>query len=78
MKWQILFTDQGWGFDSHNTKKIFKRFYRAESGAPKAISGTGLGLFLAKNACKSLNVDLKGYSPGRGRGATFIIEGIVQ
>jgi signal transduction histidine kinase len=74
-RWEIVFSDQGWGFDPRNTNKIFKRFYRAETYAPRAIAGTGLGLYLAREAGKRLGMTLKAESKGPGKGARFTLEG---
>ncbi len=74
-RWQIQVEDQGWGFPPSESKKIFGRFHRARSGAPHAIPGTGLGLFIAKTASQSLGIRLHGESPGKGMGAVFTLEG---
>lgn len=74
-RWRIRFVDQGLGFESEESKKIFKRFYRSKHGADYSISGTGLGLHLAKEACKKMKIQIEATSPGLSRGATFTLEG---
>lgn len=73
--WQICFQDFGWGFDPNDSKKIFSRFVRSRNLAPYAIPGTGLGLYLAKSACKTMGLSLKAESQGHKKGAKFILEG---
>ena len=74
-RWRIEFRDQGWGFDPADSTKIFKRFFRAKSQAPYSIAGTGLGLYLAASASRSMGIHLKAESLGKGHGAVFILEG---
>ncbi len=74
-RWSLSFQDQGFGFDPSESKKIFKRFYRARHSAPYSISGTGLGLYLAKAACKRMKIKIKADSLGHQKGATFTLSG---
>lgn len=73
--WKIIFEDQGHGFDPSESKKIFKRFYRAKHSAPYSISGTGLGLYLAREAGKRMKITITATSPGPERGARFTLSG---
>lgn len=73
--WGIEFIDGGLGFSPKESKKIFKRFYRAKHTAPYSISGTGLGLYLAKSACKRMRIKITAESVGPGTGATFRLTG---
>jgi signal transduction histidine kinase len=74
-RWLIEFRDRGWGFDPADSRRIFGRFFRARTAAPHAIPGSGLGLHLAESSSRALGIKLRGESPGRGRGARFILEG---
>lgn len=74
-RWRIRFIDQGLGFDAEEAKKLFKRFYRSRHGADYSISGTGLGLHLAREACKRMKIQIEASSEGFSRGATFTLEG---
>jgi signal transduction histidine kinase len=74
-RWRIEFQDHGWGFDPKDRNKIFERFSRVRHGAPYSIAGTGLGLFLARSASRTLGLRLFGESPGNGKGCTFVLEG---
>jgi signal transduction histidine kinase len=74
-KWQLDFVDRGFGFESSESKKIFRRFYRAKHTAPYAIAGTGLGFYLARAAVKRLGMKVFATSPGPELGAIFSIKG---
>jgi signal transduction histidine kinase len=74
-QWQIEVHDQGWGFDPQESHKLFQRFFRARTDAPYSIPGTGLGLYLASSASRSLGIRITGYSPGLGQGAVFMLTG---
>jgi signal transduction histidine kinase len=73
--WKIEFEDFGWGFDPPDEKRIFHRFYRSKNEAPYAIAGTGLGLYLAGAASRSMKLRIHGRSKGLGNGAVFSLEG---
>jgi signal transduction histidine kinase len=75
--WQIEVHDQGWGFDPQETHKLFRRFFRARNDAPYSIPGTGLGLYLASSASRSLGIKISGHSAGLGQGAVFTLTGQV-
>jgi PAS domain S-box-containing protein len=47
-KVRVSIRDQGIGMDAATQKKLFTRFYRADSTATRRIGGTGLGLALVK------------------------------
>ena len=74
-RWKISFDDEGFGFDPSESKKIFKRFYRAKHSAPYSISGTGLGLYLARAAGKRMGIAISATSPGPEKGASFALTG---
>lgn len=73
--WQIEVHDQGWGFDPQESHKLFRRFFRARTDAPYSIPGTGLGLYLASSASRSLGIQISGQSSGLGHGAVFTLTG---
>jgi K+-sensing histidine kinase KdpD len=73
--WQITFRDQGFGFESSMNKKIFDQFFRIKTDAPYSIPGSGLGLYLSKQAARSLSLKLKAHSEGINCGAEFTLEG---
>ena len=44
---EIVISDTGIGIKDDDQKKLFKKFFRAESASK--VEGTGLGLFIVKN-----------------------------
>ena len=62
--------DRGPGMDEETQRRLFERFYRAESAAP--IAGTGLGMSIVKEI-----LDIHGgrieidSAPGRGTAVTL-------
>ena len=74
-KWAMEFVDTGYGFEPSEAKKIFRRFYRARHSAPYSIAGTGLGLYLAREAGRRMGIKITATSEGPGRGATFRLAG---
>lgn len=73
--WSIHFRDEGLGFDPSESKRIFRRFYRAKHSAPYSIGGTGLGLYLARAACGRMKVKITGESQGHKKGSVFTLSG---
>ncbi|MBC7387195.1 MAG: HAMP domain-containing histidine kinase [Cryobacterium sp.] len=74
-RWKIHFRDDGHGFEPNESKKIFRRFYRAKHSAPYSIAGTGLGLYLAKSACRRMKISISAGSAGPEHGAVFTLSG---
>lgn len=62
--------DQGIGIDRDKQHRIFEPFYRAESGLAQRVSGSGLGLVVAKSIVNAHGgrVELESIP---GRGTTF-------
>ena len=50
-KWKVLsIKDQGIGIRKKDLKNIFKKFYRVQDEETRIAKGTGLGLFIVKQA----------------------------
>jgi two-component system sensor histidine kinase VicK len=79
--WRISITDHGLGFSPQNQKWLFKRFSRLpflrSDLKPVSIPGTGLGLYLSATASRAMGLTLKGQSQGEGKGAQFVLEGLI-
>lgn len=75
LTWKIAFEDSGWGFAKEDSERIFKRFMRARTSSPFAVSGTGLGLYIAASASRASGLLLSAESEGERRGATFTLQG---
>lgn len=65
----VIFTDNGIGIAPENMAKIFEMFYRATEQS----DGSGIGLYIVKNAVEKLNGRISVDSIA-GKGTTFTIE----
>jgi signal transduction histidine kinase len=74
-RFRLTFRDEGRGFTPETSAKLFRRFYRERKRSAAPIPGTGLGLHLALSAANALGLELKAFSEGPGKGATFVLEG---
>lgn len=70
----ITIKDTGVGIDSKVISKLFDRFTRAPDASKTNISGTGLGLYVAKKMMEAHRGRIWAESPGKGLGSTFTIE----
>ena len=67
---RVSVRDQGIGMDEATQKKLFTRFYRADSTATRRIGGTGLGLALVKEIVEAHGGQV-GVSSAPGKGSEF-------
>jgi signal transduction histidine kinase len=65
--------DNGTGIPKGELKRIFKRFYRAQSAKTKLVKGTGLGLFIVRSVARRYGGDAYAESAGEGQGSTFFV-----
>jgi signal transduction histidine kinase len=65
--------DKGAGISKSELKRIFKRFYRAQSANAKQVKGTGLGLFIVRSVARRYGGDAYAESAGEGQGSTFFV-----
>ena len=70
----IAITDSGLGLPSGELKRIFKRFYRADTADRVKIKGTGLGLFLVRTIAKQHGGEIRAVSEGLGKGTTMLLK----
>lgn len=70
---RLYVRDQGFGLDHQDRRRIFKMFHRGHQAIKKSVPGTGLGLYIVKEAVKSLGGDIWVQSPGVNLGSTFYI-----
>jgi signal transduction histidine kinase len=68
----IAVSDQGIGIDAEDVPRVFDKFYRAESGENKNITGSGIGLTLVKEIVESHGGTISVASEP-GIGSTFTI-----
>lgn len=70
---QMMFTDNGIGFDRQERHKIFKKFYQIGRSEDMSAKGSGIGLYIAQNIAKIHRGKLSASSPGFGKGAVFTL-----
>src|SRR3989344_4138056 len=70
----IAVKDTGIGLSSDDQKQLFQRFGRIEAGKKVNISGTGIGLYVAKYMVEAQKGRIWAESVGRGKGSTFFVE----
>jgi len=66
--------DSGIGMDKETIDKIFDKFARAGEALQYHTSGSGLGLFIAKEFVKAHKGKLWAESKGKGKGSVFFVE----
>jgi len=71
---RIRVSDNGIGIPHGETKRIFKRFYRALTPAAGTVKGSGLGLFIVRAIARRHGGSVHAESEGPGRGTTVTIE----
>ena len=69
-----MVTDTGVGMSKETKGKIFSKFTRATNAHEVNISGTGLGLFIAKQMVEAHKGVINATSEGEGKGSTFSVE----
>ncbi len=71
---RVTVTDNGYGIDAEDIKKIFKRFYRVKNEKTRFIIGTGLGLPIVNGLVNSLGGKISVEStPGEGSAFTVFL-----
>lgn len=71
---RVLITDTGVGIPADEIGKLFDKFVRARGAAGVNVSGTGLGLYVAKQMIEAHKGKVWAESAGEGKGSTFIAE----
>jgi two-component system, OmpR family, phosphate regulon sensor histidine kinase PhoR len=71
---QVSVVDNGFGIEARHLEKIFERFYRVKNENTRFITGTGLGLPIAKGLVDSLGGFIEVEStPGSGSRFTVVL-----
>ncbi len=70
----IAITDAGLGLPPRELKRIFRRFYRADTSDHVRIKGTGLGLFLVDTIARQHGGNIRAQSEGLGQGTTMLLK----
>jgi PAS domain S-box-containing protein len=71
---RVEITDSGIGFDAEFQARMFRAFEQRDRSLTREFGGLGLGLSLARGLVDLQGGCLYGSSPGKGHGATFIVE----
>ncbi|RMG99186.1 MAG: GAF domain-containing protein [Chloroflexi bacterium] len=69
---EIIVKDQGIGIPKQALPNLFGRFFRAQTAVERGIAGTGLGLYMVKEAIEHYNGTIKVDSI-EGKGTTFTV-----
>ncbi len=69
----IIIKDNGPGFTSDCSEKIFSAYKYMKDELPKTPHGTGMGLYISRKLARQMYGDISASSDGEGRGAIFEI-----
>tara|TARA_B100000745_G_C20146703_1_gene393217 strand:- start:1555 stop:2559 length:1005 start_codon:yes stop_codon:yes gene_type:complete len=70
---KVSVVDTGIGMDPEEIENLFEKFERAEQANSVNVSGTGLGLYIARKMSQDMGGDIKAASEGEGKGSTFTL-----
>lgn len=73
-KIKIVIKDTGIGIDQSEINNLFSKFTRAKDAFKTNVTGTGLGLYVAKQMMEAQNGHIWVESEGKNKGSTFFIE----
>jgi len=73
-KFLISVSDTGIGIEQSEIPKLFSMFTRAQDANKTNVTGTGLGLYVARQMVEALKGRVWVESPGKGKGSIFFIE----
>lgn len=74
-RWAVVMVrDEGQGIPPKERRKVFRLFYRGESGGNSLKRGSGLGLFIVKGIVEQHHGRVSVMSNGPGTGSCFIVK----
>jgi signal transduction histidine kinase len=71
---QITVTDTGMGISREEISGLFEKFTRARDANKVNTTGTGLGLYVAKQLVEGHGGTIRAESDGPGKGSRFVVE----
>jgi signal transduction histidine kinase len=71
---RFMTSDTGIGIDAKELPSLFEKFTRAKDANKVNTTGTGLGLYVAKNLVEGQKGTIRIESDGLGKGSRFIVE----
>jgi len=73
-KVKVSVSDTGVGIPADVLPTLFQKFIRAKNANKQNVSGTGLGLFIARKIVETHNGRIWAESEGKNKGSSFIFE----
>jgi signal transduction histidine kinase len=73
-KMYVTIQDTGVGMSKETREEVFNKFIRAKNANQINVTGTGLGLYVAKKMVEEMHGKIWAESEGEGKGSTFHIE----
>lgn len=70
----VAVSDTGIGMSAYHLENLFGKFERADNANEINVTGTGLGLYIARKMTREMGGDVIATSEGEGKGSTFTIE----
>ena len=70
----ITVQDTGVGMSKETMETLFEKFVRAKNANCVNVTGTGLGLYVAKKMVNEMGAKIWLESEGEGKGSTFHVE----
>ncbi len=71
---RVAVHDTGVGIDPDEISKLFTKFSRAKGASEVNVTGTGLGMYLAKKITEDHGGTISVESDGNNKGSTFIVD----
>lgn len=65
--------DHGIGLSKESIESLFEKFERAKNASTVNVTGTGLGLYIARTMARAMEGDITVASEGEGKGSVFTI-----